>query len=113
MDIETFNADWLKAWSDKNVDGLVSFYTGDATYMDPQTTAGIHGHDALRTYLTTLFGSTPPTIYTPEEVWAVENGFCGRWYADIGNGAARLRGFDLVLLRDGLIAHNEVYVHQL
>lgn len=115
MDIARFNADWLKAWSDKDVDRLVGFYSEDASYMDPQTTSGLSGRPALRAYLTNLFGSTPPITYNPETVWAIEGGFCGRWYADIGEAGkdGRMRGFDLVILKDGLIAHNEVYVHPL
>jgi len=115
MDIANFNADWLKAWSDKDVERLVGFYAEDATYFDPQVPNGLKGRGPLREYLKTLFSSTPATTYTPEEVWAIEGGFCGRWYADIGDDKvdARLRGFDQVILRDGLIAHNEVYVHQL
>ena len=49
-EIERFNADWLKAWSDKDVERLLTFYTEDADYLDPQVPAGIKGHDALRAY---------------------------------------------------------------
>jgi hypothetical protein len=115
MDIETFNADWLKAWSDKDVPRLVAFYTEDTIYKDPQTAAGITGHAALRDYLTGLFSATPKMIYTPDEVWATPNGYCGRWYCEMGDAGAlgRMRGFDLVVLRGDRIALNEVYVHQL
>ncbi len=115
MDIERFNSDWLDAWTCKDVERLVGFYSADTLYKDPQTTAGIEGRDALRDYLTTLFGSTPPMTYTPEQVWQVQGGFCGRWYCDIGDGGkdGKLRGFDLVLLENSLIKHNEVYVHAL
>ena len=113
MDIAQFNADWLRAWTDKDVERLVGFYTPDAVYKDPQTAAGIRGHDALRAYLTTLFNSTPPMRYTPDETWAIAGGFCGRWYCQIGDNAGRLRGFDLVLLNGDRIALNEVYVHTL
>ena len=115
MDIEDFNARWLAAWTAKDVEALVGFYAPGCTYKDPQTAAGIVGHDALRAYLTGLFAAMPPTIYTPEETWAIDGGFCGRWYAAMGpDGAAgRLRGFDLVILKGDRIALNEVYVHQM
>ena len=115
MDLAKFNADWLKAWSDKDVPRLVAFYTADCDYKDPQTAAGIKGHEALTAYLTGLFAAMPPTTYTPEEIWPTHNGYCGRWYAKIGPHGehGRMRGFDLVVLRDGKIALNEVYVHQL
>ena len=35
--IDSFNAGWLDAWSRKDVDRLVSFYTPDTVYKDPQT----------------------------------------------------------------------------
>ena len=116
MDIEILNADWLKAWSDKDVERLVGFYAANVIYKDPQTAAGIEGHDALRAYLIGLFEATPPMVYTPDEVWAIEGGFCGRWYCAVGDSGkdGRLRGFDLVLLDTfGKIAVNEVYVHDL
>jgi hypothetical protein len=115
MDIERFNADWLQAWTDKDVDRLVSFYSADTVYKDPQTAGGLAGRDALRAYLETLFGATPPMTYIPETVWAIQGGFCGRWYCEVGEGGkdGKLRGFDLVLMENSLIKHNEVYVHTL
>lgn len=112
-DIAAFNAAWLKAWSDKDVPRLVQFYAEDCVYKDPQTAAGLTGRAALKDYLTGLFAATPPMVYTPDEVWPIPGGFCGRWYCDIAEGAARLRGFDLVILRGEEIALNEVYTHQL
>ena len=115
LDLEKFNADWLAAWTDKNVPRLLSFYAEDCVYKDPQTAAGITGHAALRTYLTGLFAATPPMRYRPEEIWATHDGYCGRWYCTIGSKGegGRLRGFDLVVLKGDKIALNEVYVHQL
>lgn len=110
--IEGFNSRWLKAWSDKDVDGLVAFYAEDCVYKDPQTAQGLTGREALRTYLAGLFAATPAMTYVPDEVWPIRNGFCGRWYCEVAGGG-RLRGFDLVILKDGLIGLNEVYVHQL
>lgn len=114
-EMEAFNADWLAAWTAKDVPRLVAFYSKDCVYKDPQTAAGLTGREALRAYLEGLFAATPPMTYTPDEVWAIEGGFCGRWYCDIGEGGSggRLRGFDLVRLRGREIVHNEVYVHQL
>ncbi len=115
MDIERFNADWLAAWSDKDVGRLLGFYAPDAVYKDPQTVHGVTGQEALGAYLTQLFGATPKAIYTSDETWAIPGGYCGRWYCAIGESGTdgRLRGFDLVLLKDGLIAYNEVYVHDI
>ena len=112
MDLADFNARWLKAWSDKDVEALVAFYGPDCVYKDPQTAGGLTGQAALREYLTGLFAATPPMTYTPDETWRIPGGFCGRWYCDI-DGGGRMRGFDLVLLKDGRISLNEVYVHPL
>jgi SnoaL-like domain len=112
LDITDFNTRWLKAWSDKDVDGLCAFYADDCVYKDPQTAQGLTGGAALRAYLTALFAATPAMTYMPDEVWPIPGGFCGRWYCEI-EGGGRLRGFDLVILKDDRIALNEVYVHQI
>ena len=115
MDMERFNADWLQAWSDKDVDRLMGFYHAETVYKDGQTVQGID-NAALRQYLTNLFAATPPIRYVPDEVWAIEGGYCGRWIAtiDLPDGKqSYMRGFDLVLMRDGQISLNEVYTHQL
>ena len=112
IDIVRYNADWLAAWSAKDVDRLCEFYAANCVYKDPQTAAGIQGTDALRAYLTGLFGATPGMTYNPDEVWPIPGGFCGRWFCDI-EGGRRIRGFDLVLLEGDRIAYNEVYVHEL
>jgi hypothetical protein len=113
-ELERFNADWLNAWTDKDVDRLLSFYHPEVTYRDPQTAPGLQGQDALRSYLEKLFGATPPMRYEPDEVWPIEGGYCGRWYCRIGEPPARtIRGFDLVLMDEGRIRLNEVYTHDL
>ena len=113
--IERFNADWLDAWTAKDVERLLDFYTDDVVYKDPQTAAGVVGRDALRAYLTQLFGATPPMRYVADETWPIPGGYCGRWICTMGeNGeVGRIRGFDLCILRGERIALNEVYVHQL
>ncbi len=111
-EIAAYNADWLQAWTDKDVERLCQFYAEDCVYKDPQTAAGLTGRAALSGYLTGLFAATPPMTYTQEETWTIEGGFCGRWYCEMA-GVGRLRGFDLVLLDGDRIALNEVYVHPL
>lgn len=111
-EIERFNADWLAAWTAKDVDRLCGFYAEACVYKDPQTTAGLTGREALRGYLQGLFAATPAMTYTPDETWPIPGGYCGRWYCDI-EGGARLRGFDLVILEGREIVLNEVYVHPL
>lgn len=115
MDIEDFNRRWLAAWTVKDLPTLLGFYAEDCLYKDNNTAGGITGHAALKAYLEGLFGATPPMTYTPDTVWPIQGGFCGRWYCEIAlpDGVTRMRGFDLVILKDGRIAENEVYVHPL
>lgn len=113
LDIARFNSDWLAAWSAKDAEKLLSFYSPEIVYKDNHTAAGITGHVQLRPYLDGLFAATPKMIYTPDEIWQISGGFCGRWYCAIGEEGkeGRMRGFDLCLIRDGKIMLNEVYVH--
>ena len=115
VDIADFNTRWLQAWTDKDVERLLGFYARDCVFRDPQTVAGLTGHAALREYLSGLFAATPAMVYTPDEVWPIPGGFCGRWYCALGESgsAGRLRGFDLVILEGERIALNEVYIHQM
>ena len=111
-DLAAFNADWLRAWTEKDAARVAGFYSDDCVYRDAQTAAGLHGREALTAYLEGLFASTPAMAYTPDEIWPVPGGYCGRWFCEV-EGGGRLRGFDLVLLRDNRITLNEVYVHRL
>lgn len=114
VDVEDFNARWLAKWSEKDVAGLLEFYSADTIYRDPQVPDGLKGEKALGDYLKQLFDGTPPITYTPHETWKTANGFCGRWYAtiDMPDGTKGLmRGFDLVILDGDRIVLNEVYTH--
>ncbi|MGJ3626818.1 nuclear transport factor 2 family protein [Sphingomonas sp. MMS24-JH45] len=64
-DIARFNAEWLAAWTAKDVPALLTFYAEDCVYHDPQTAAGLKGHDQLRAYLEGLFAAMLATTYTP------------------------------------------------
>jgi len=114
MDLTDFNKRWLQAWTDKDVPRLVSFYTADTAYFDPQVPDGVYGEEQLTAYLTKLFQETPPMRYDAHELWATETGYCGRWYCTVGAEGGEqslLRGFDLVELEGERIKLNEVYVH--
>ena len=116
LDVHDYNRRWLRAWSDKDVPGLLGFYAEDVVYKDPQTAGGLTGHAALGAYLTGLFVATAPMRYEPDEVWPTADGFCARWYCTISPPGAPqtwMRGFDLVVLDGDKIALNEVYVHPL
>ncbi len=101
-----FNDAWLKAWTDKQVDGVANMYAPDCTYWD-SSCKGLTGREALRGYLAQMFAAVPEWTYHPDTIWPNEQGFCAHWFLDMGG--KRMRGFDFVILKDGLIAHNEVY----
>ena len=116
MDVGSFNRAWLLAWTNKDVPALLEFYHPETRYFDAQCPGGIAGHEALRAYLTGLFAATPPMTYEADDVWAIADGFCGRWICTmvLPDGSKRfMRGFDLVELRDDRIILNEVYTHAL
>ena len=106
-ELEAFNAAWLQAWTDKDIPRIAAMYAQDCSYVDGANAAGLTGRAALVAYLEKLFPHLPEWRYAPDALWPVEGGFCARWFCDMG--PKRLRGFDFVLLRGGLIAHNEVY----
>lgn len=119
MDFAKYNADWLQAWSDKDVDTLVDrFYASNVVYKDTQTAKGLNGSAELRAYLTGLFAAMPPTRYDSDEIWphADGKGYAGRWIGTMelpGGAKRRFRGFDLVILEGDRITRNEVYTHDL
>jgi ketosteroid isomerase-like protein len=116
LDIVQYNARWLRAWTEKDVDRLLTFYAPTTVYKDPQVPAGLRGHEQLRAYLTKLFAETPPMRYEPDETWATHDGYCGRWICTIegpDGTKSYMRGFDLVVLKGDQIVLNEVYTHTL
>lgn len=107
-EMRAFNDTWLKAWTDKDVDGIAAMYAPDCSYWDSGC-KGLTGREALRAYLQTIFPHIPAWEYRADEFWPMPGGFCARWFCQMGE--TTLRGFDFVQLRDGLIVHNEVYTH--
>jgi hypothetical protein len=115
MNYDAFNARWLEAWTRQDVAVLLAFYDRDVMFRGPAVPGGILGLEALRAYLEGQFASGPRLHYEHDEAWPMADGYCARWYARIGqpDGAPRLRGLDLVVLKDDKIVLNEVYVHAL
>lgn len=112
-ELEKLNAAWLAAWTAQDAERLSAFYADDCRYLDPQLPEGLRGREALRERFSRLFRLAPSMHYEPDRVWPVDDGFCSRWLCTIAAGDVRqqLRGFGLVLLRDGRIWHNEIYSH--
>ncbi len=76
VDIEDFNARWLAKWTEKDVPGLLKFYSADTVYRDPQVPDGLKGEESLGAYLQQLFDNTPTLPYVPHAPWKTAYGFC-------------------------------------
>lgn len=105
---------FLAAWNAQDVEAVAACYTEDVHYVDPNTRGAVEGQDALRRYLKKLFASWTMA-------WAEREGFTLKsadgaaflWHATFrrpgGDTVVEADGMDLVILRDGRIARNEVY----
>jgi hypothetical protein len=106
-----FAAAWLPAWTGNRPERLAAFYTPDTFYSDPTIPEGVHGRDALTEYLTRLLARAPDWVWTQTASTPMRAGFVNYWQAQVplGETELRLTGVCLVVLRDGLIARNEVF----
>lgn len=111
-EMNALNAEWLQAWTGKDIARIASMYSEDCDFMDAATATGLKGRAALAAYLEKLFPAMPEWKYVADELWQIPGGFCARWYCDMAGGR-RMRGFDFVQLRGREIAYNEVYTHTL
>jgi ketosteroid isomerase-like protein len=104
----------LDAWNTHDVDAVLACYATDLVYRDPGTRGDVRGADAFRHYLARLFGAWR-MHWSAREIFALAgtDGTAVLWSASLtpvgGNGTIAVEGMDLVLLKGGLIARNEVY----
>ena len=110
---EDFCAAWLDAWSAQDIPSLLSFYADDVRYVDPAVPQGLEGRPALAAYLEKYFAATGRLHFEIDELWTTPKGFMCRWFASVEGEAGRLRGLDIVDIRDERITLNELYVHRL
>ncbi len=106
-----FAAAWLPAWTGNQPQRLAAFYAPDTFYTDPQIPEGVHGRVALTEYLTRLLARYPDWVWTQTASTPMHRGFVNYWRAviPVGTTEVQLTGVCLVVLRDGLIARNEVF----
>jgi hypothetical protein len=103
---------WLPAWTGNRPDELIKTYATDAIYRDPARPAGLRGHAEILPYFRKLLARNPDWVWTAEEIFPTEMGFCFKWRARIpvpGKKAVTVTGMDIVDIRDGEITRNEVY----
>lgn len=104
----------LDAWNRQDADTVLTCYTPDCVYLDPNTRGPIVGHDALRRYLLRLFDRWQ-MHWSMREFFTFGEGGSGAllWHATLtpagGGNIAEIDGMDLALVRDDLLYRNEVY----
>ena len=104
----------LSAWNEQDVEKTLACYTEDCVYLDPNTRGPVVGHDALRRYLTRLFGQWK-MHWSRREIFPLAdgNGSAFLWHAQLspasGGRTVEIDGMDLALVRGGKLCRNEVY----
>jgi len=104
----------LSAWNEQDVEKTLACYTEDCVYLDPNTRGPVVGHDALRRYLTRLFGQWK-MHWSRREIFPLAdgNGSAFLWHAQLspaaGGKTVEIDGIDLALLRGDKLCRNEVY----
>jgi uncharacterized protein (TIGR02246 family) len=104
----------LSAWNKQDVEGVVSCYTEDCVYLDPNTRGPVEGREAFRRYLSRLFQRWK-MHWSLREFYLFEDGSGGAflWHAQLtpasGGKTAEIDGMDLVMLRGEKLSRNEVY----
>ncbi|MBI2571335.1 MAG: nuclear transport factor 2 family protein [Candidatus Schekmanbacteria bacterium] len=105
---------FMAAWNSQEVERVLSIYTSDVEYVDPNTRGAVRGADALRKYLTKLFaGWTMHWSLREAHLFEGGEGCAVLWHATFrkpgGSTTAEADGMDFVRVRDGRIQRNEVY----
>ena len=104
---------FLAAWNSQEVDRLLSCYTSDLEYRDPNTRGAVRGSEAMRRYLTKLFGRWQMHWSLREaHLFDDGQGCAVLWHAtfrrDETDTPIEIDGIDFVAVRDDRIARNEV-----
>jgi ketosteroid isomerase-like protein len=105
---------FLSAWNSQDVDRVLSCYTEDCVYLDPNTRGTVKGHDALRGYLTKLFQQwNMHWVLREFFLFEDKDGGAFLWHAELtpaaGGKTIPVQGMDLVAMRGERMCRNEVY----
>ena len=104
----------LAAWTLQDVEAVVACYAEDVMYRDPNTRGHVQGRDAMRRYLSKLFGRWTMT-WTLREMFLFDGNEGGAflWHATFqkpgGEKIVEADGMDLVVMEGELLKRNEVY----
>ena len=105
--------EFLEAWNTQQVDRVLSCYTTDLEYRDPNTRGAVRGSDAMRRYLSKLFGRWQMHWSLREaHLFDDGQGCAVLWRATFRRAAdeapIEIDGIDYVEMRGERIARNEV-----
>jgi steroid delta-isomerase-like uncharacterized protein len=114
IELSSFINDWLEAWTLQDIEKLLSFYSEDMEYLDPNTRGSIQGRDAFRRYAVKLFAAWPEMKWSAKEIFTHSGGgSCTvTWRAEITKQDGQtltLNGMDLLFIDAVKITRNEVY----
>ncbi|MFA6448932.1 MAG: nuclear transport factor 2 family protein [bacterium] len=114
FNLTQFINEWLVAWTAQDIDRLLSFYSDDMEYLDPNTRGELKGKDAFRGYVGKLFSAWPKMSWHAKTIFEHAGGSncTATWRAEItkpDGQILKLDGMDLILIADGKIIRNEVY----
>jgi len=104
----------LSSWNTQDVERVLACYTDDLSYLDPNTRGPVVGRDAMRAYLTKLYGRWTMT-WEGHEMFPLEgtDGVAIRWTGTLApageSRSVEIGGLDLVILEGDLVKRNEVY----
>jgi hypothetical protein len=105
---------FLRAWNTQEVDRVLSCYTGDVEYRDPNTRGAIRGEVGLRRYLSKLFsGWRMHWTLREAHLFESHSGCAVLWHATFQRPddarAIGVDGMDFVEVEGDRIARNEVW----
>ena len=104
----------LESWNTQEVERVVDCYTHDVRYRDPNTRGFVEGSDALRRYLTKLFGRWQ-MHWALREAYPFQDakGAAVLWQATLrprnGDSEVEIDGMDLALVEGDRLSRNDVY----
>ena len=109
-----FAEGFLSTWNSQDVDSVLSCYTEDCIYLDPNTQGAVKGHESLRKYLSKLFQQWKMHWSLREFfLFNDKNGGAFLWHAELtpaaGGKTTEVNGMDLVVVRGARMCRNEVY----
>jgi hypothetical protein len=113
-ELEALATRFLDAWNSQDVDAVLACYTDDLVYRDPNTRNDVVGAEAMRRYLTKLFGAWRMTWSLREaHGFTTGVGAAVLWHATfqrVGQDAVvEADGMDLICLEGDRARRNEVY----